>query len=142
MRSGASDDSPLVTEKRLIHPFRWLPGCCLETGTPSVKGDADRCVLHLLLDVFKTFASEWSAGRRKCVASLGSAGWYASRRFRRVTMNYLTPEEIRLFWGRVPQKCYAFFLTSFVRGLRIEELPEMSRPIWTGTRGKYFLKET
>jgi integrase len=59
----------------------------------------------------------------------------------RKEMDYLTPEEIRLFFEHVPQKWYAFFLIATTTGLRIGELVAMKWNNLDWTQGQYFVRE-
>jgi integrase len=57
-------------------------------------------------------------------------------------MDFLTPNEVRLFLENVPQRWYAFFLTALVTGMRMGELLAMKWENIDWVSGQYFVKET
>jgi len=57
-------------------------------------------------------------------------------------MDCLTPAEVRLFLGGVPEKWYALFLTAITTGLRIGELLAMKWDNLDWQRSQYFVRES
>jgi len=56
-------------------------------------------------------------------------------------MDFLTPEEIRMFLGHVPPHRYALFLTGVMTGMRRGELLGMRWANLDWNRGQYFVRE-
>jgi integrase len=65
----------------------------------------------------------------------------AHPRIPRKEMDFLAPEEIRLFLAHVPVRWYAFFLTAITTGLRIGELLAMKWGNLDWEKEQYFVRE-
>ena len=70
------------------------------------------------------------------------AGKVSDPRIPRGEMDFLAPEEVRVFLSAVPATWYAFFLTAITTGLRAGELLAMRWGNLDWNRSRYFVKET
>ncbi len=70
------------------------------------------------------------------------AGKVADPRIPKGEMDFLAPEEVRVFLSAVPATWYAFFLIAITTGLRAGELLAMRWGNLDWNRSRYFVKET
>lgn len=106
-----------------------------ETATTGLSPQTVKHILRLMRQMFG-HAIDWNYLR------INPAKKVPNPKIVKKEMDHFNPEEVRLLLDKVPQRWYAFMLTTIVTGLRMGEMIAMRWENIDWNREQYFVKET